>query len=81
MAEMNGVNGVSNVNGHSEPATSPAAGFETTIDFLIVGTGPAGGALACFLAQNGKQASMRDRLQRGCTAPLARPKLISFLQA
>ena len=26
---------------------------EKAIDYLIVGTGPAGGSLACFLAQNG----------------------------
>lgn len=28
---------------------------EPFVDCLIVGTGPAGGALACFLAQNGKK--------------------------
>ena len=30
------------------------SGIEITTDHLIVGTGPAGGALACFLAQHGK---------------------------
>ena len=30
------------------------AAIEITTDYLIIGTGPAGGALACFLAQHGE---------------------------
>lgn len=40
----NGTNGLA--NGHSDTPVE--------IDYLIVGTGPAGGALACFLVQHGK---------------------------
>ncbi|KIW19382.1 hypothetical protein PV08_03677 [Exophiala spinifera] len=43
MAHANGVNGV----GHDDE------GIEVFTDYLIVGTGPAGGALACFLSQHG----------------------------
>ncbi len=53
MAEANGVTGINGVNGHNGTATSAGSNAAATIDFLIVGTGPAGSALACFLAQNG----------------------------
>lgn len=41
--EENGTEATSHMNGHGEKH----------VDYLIVGTGPAGGSLACFLAQNG----------------------------
>ncbi|KAJ9603045.1 hypothetical protein H2200_012340 [Cladophialophora chaetospira] len=53
MAEIQAVNGVNGVNGHHDTASTPTSGSVASIDFLIVGTGPAGSALACFLAQNG----------------------------
>ena len=34
---------------------------EAYFDCLIVGTGPAGGALACFLTQNGEPSMLRKR--------------------
>ncbi|KAK6432589.1 hypothetical protein LTR95_011239 [Oleoguttula sp. CCFEE 5521] len=55
-------NGITN----GTPALPKADGDgEKIIDYLIVGTGPAGGSLGCFLAQNGMnvvQMSSRRRL-------------------
>ena len=50
--EMSDVNGFSGnmVNGTGKADTGPAI----LTDCLIVGTGPAGGSLACFLAQHGE---------------------------
>ncbi|CZR67989.1 related to phenol 2-monooxygenase [Phialocephala subalpina] len=47
------------INGHSQgsPATQDAAGIIET-DLLVVGAGPAGASLACFLAQHGLKGIM-----------------------
>lgn len=50
MAQTNGVNGA----GHDDE------GIEVFTDYLIVGTGPAGGALASFLTQHGERIGMHD---------------------
>jgi ribulose 1,5-bisphosphate synthetase/thiazole synthase len=38
-----------------DPATHPPSGAILETDLLIVGAGPAGASLACFLAQHGEQ--------------------------
>ena len=49
-------------NGNPESMSDAArskASYDVVADYLIVGTGPAGAALACFLAQHGKEESKR----------------------
>ena len=76
MAQVNGVDGNHDVNfvdGNTTlPAVSEVSGSETSIDFLIVGTGPAGAALACFLTQYGKQGSILARPSARLTVELKR---------
>lgn len=48
MSQTNGVNGTNGAQTHD-------SGADVTTDYLIVGTGPAGSSLACFLTQYGER--------------------------
>ena len=44
-------------NGHAAGASDNDS-YVVSVDYLIVGTGPAGGSLACFLVQHGESHSL-----------------------
>lgn len=56
-AASHGVNG---------PRPSPSTGPGVDTDFLVVGGGPAGASLACFLATYGNSWGGRRRQRAGC---------------
>lgn len=58
MLQPNGVD-------HNSTTTNGTSGnstYDVYADYLIVGTGPAGASLACFLTQHGKQRGSSERL-------------------
>ncbi|KAG0649402.1 2,4-dichlorophenol hydroxylase [Hyphodiscus hymeniophilus] len=73
MSETNGVNGL---NGHTisppvSAASKPSSTSDLEIDLLIVGTGPAGGALAAFLASYGLKGLIVSRDSGNADSPRA----------
>lgn len=75
--EFNGPNAPNGLNGHT---VFPASGVsnapsppDVSTDLLIVGTGPAGASLACFLASHGQCSGcvmglQNDNVSQDCLA-------------
>lgn len=70
-AHAESVNGASSSSGFSTPSGVKTPDVQIEVETLIIGAGPAGAALACFLASHGKQPC----LSMPATADIVRPQV------